>query len=144
MALVAIVIATGALLRSQPSSKPTPAPTYSNQQVADARAKVCGAYAKVHHAVIANTGRPGDTDPASLLGLAANARIALFDSGEYLLEVLAQQPAIPIDLADATRALANAYQELAMDYMAEASDPQLETSRQVVETTGSKVSEMCK
>src|SRR5262249_22641955 len=118
--------------------------TYSNQQVADAKAKVCAAYEKVHHAVLANTGRSGGSDPALLLGVAANARIALYDGGDYLVKTLTAETSTPADLAGATRALASAYQELAVAYMTEATDPEIQSSFQAVETTGSKVSGMCK
>lgn len=120
------------------------APTYSDQQTVEAKTKVCAAYEKVHHAVLANTGRSGGSDPALLLGVAANARLALYDGGEYLTKTLTQEPATPADLAGATRALANAYQELAIAYMAEASDPEIQSAFQTVENTGSKVSGMCK
>jgi hypothetical protein len=125
-------------------AKPPPVPTYTDQQVADAKTKVCAAYARVHHAVLANTGRSGGSDPALLLGVAANARIALYDGGEYLVKTLTQEPATPADLAGATRALASAYQELAVDYMTEATDPEIQQSLQAVENTGSRVSGMCK
>ncbi|WP_081290741.1 hypothetical protein [Mycobacterium asiaticum] len=134
----------GAWLRPLPKYEPPPAPTYTSQQVADAKAKVCAAYAKVHRAVLANTGRSGDNDPATLLGLAANARIALFDSGDYLLKILQQEPATKGDLMAATRALADSYQQLAIDYMAEASEAELQASQAGVESTGSKVAETCR
>ncbi|PJE21238.1 MAG: hypothetical protein CK431_22815 [Mycobacterium sp.] len=111
--------------------------------MADAKAKVCAAYAKVHHAVLANTGRSGENDPTTLLALAANARIALFDGGEYLLKVLAREPATASELAVATQALADSYQQLALDYLAEATDADIAKSRQTIETTGSKVREIC-
>jgi hypothetical protein len=141
--LVAVGVAVVGWLRPGWAKAPA-TPTYSDQQVAAAKAKVCGAYDRVHHAVLANTGREGGTDPALLLGVAANARIALFDSGIYLDKVLAQAPATPTDLADATRALASAYQELALDYMAEATESDVQSASQVIEKTGSTVQEKCK
>lgn len=140
--LVTLAVAIVGWFRPVPAKPPT-APQYSDQQVADAKAKVCAAYNRVHHAVLANTGRPGGSDPASQLGLAANARIALFDSGEYLQKILAQAPATPADLADATRLLANAYQELALDYMAEAPDTDIQSDFQIIEKTGSTVGGKC-
>jgi hypothetical protein len=145
--VVALLVAVGAAILGwlRPgAANPAATPTYSGQQVAAAKAKVCAAYDRVHHAVLANTGRDGGTDPAMLLGVAANARIALFDSGEYLEKVLTQAPATPTDLADATRALANAYQELALDYMAEATEPDVQSASQLIEKTGSTVQEKCK
>ena len=46
IALLAIGVAIGAWFRPLPKNEPPPAPTYSSQQVADAKAKVCAAYAK--------------------------------------------------------------------------------------------------
>lgn len=143
IALVAAGIAIGAWFRPLPKNDPPPAPTYSSQQVADAKSKVCAAYAKVHHAVLANTGRTGDSDPTTQLALAANARIALFDSGEYLLKILAREPAASSNLVEATRALADSYQELALDYLSEAPDAAIAASRQTIENTGSRVREIC-
>ncbi|WP_155770439.1 hypothetical protein [Mycobacterium asiaticum] len=144
IALLAIGVALGAWLRPLPKNEPPPAPTYTSQQVADAKVKVCAAYAKVNRAVLANTGRTGNTDEATLLGLAANARIALFDSGEYLSRIVAEEPGISSDLAVAARTLAKAYEELALDYMAEADDSHIESSRNAVNAAGSKVEEICK
>jgi hypothetical protein len=93
--------------------------------------------------VLANTGRSGGTDPALLLGVAANARLALYDGGQYLIKTLAQQPATPPDLSAAVRALVDAYQELAVAYMAEANDAEIQSSFQTLESAGSKVSGMC-
>ena len=141
--LVTLVVAIVGWFRPVPA-KPPPAPVYSSQQVADAKTKVCAAYEKVHHAVLANTGRSGGNDPTATLAVAANARIALYDGGEYLVKTLAQEAATPADLAEATRALVTAYQELAVGYMAEAADDEINSSLQAVDTTGSKVSGLCR
>jgi hypothetical protein len=146
IALLALGVAIGSWFRPAPDNKPTPpppAPAFNGQQVADAKAKVCAAYDRIHHAVLANTGRNGGSDPASVLGLAANARLALYDGGQYLMKTLAQQPATPADLATAVRALVDAYQELAVNYMAEAPDAEIQSSFQTLDATGSKVSGMC-
>ncbi|GFG79741.1 hypothetical protein MPRG_30170 [Mycobacterium paragordonae] len=143
IAFVAIGIAVGAWFRPLPKNEPPRAPIYSSQEVADAKAKVCAAYQRVNHAVLANTGRSGSNDSPTQLALAANARIALFDSGEYLLRVLGKAPATPADVAAATTALAEAYQELALDYLAEANDQKIQSSRDAIETSGSKVDKLC-
>jgi NH3-dependent NAD+ synthetase len=125
--LVLLSVAIVGWFRPLPT-KPLPAPTYSNQQVADAKTKVCAAYERVHHAVLANTGRSGGSDSTATLAVAANARLTLYDGGEYLLKTLTQEPATPADLTEATRALVSAYQELAVDYMTEATDPEINSS----------------
>lgn len=118
------------------------APTYTDEQVAEARANVCAAYGKVHQAVLINTGRNGD-DPASIFAIAANARIALYDGGGYLLTKLEQAPATPTDLADGVRALAAAYQQLAIDYLAEVPDEEQQAALQAVDATNAPVFGMC-
>jgi len=143
IAFVAIGVAIGAWFRPLPKNEPPPAPTYSSQEVADAKSKVCAAYVTVHHAVLANTGRSGENDPTTILALAANARIALFDGGEYLLKILGREPSTAADLAAAVRALADSYQQLALDYLAEATDANIDASRQAIETNGSAVREIC-
>lgn len=141
----------GALVRpgsgSAPETTPaaaaeTPAPTYTDQEGVEAKAQVCAAYGKVHHAVLVNTGRNGE-DPASIFAIAANARMALFDGGGYLLAKLDQAPAAPADLATAVRALVGAYQQLAIDYLAEVPEPEQQASLQTVDATNAPVFEMC-
>jgi hypothetical protein len=54
--LVAVAAAVAAWLRPMPETKSAvpPTPTFSDQQVADAKSKVCAAYAEIHHAVDVN------------------------------------------------------------------------------------------
>lgn len=148
VAMVAIgAIAVGAWLRPLPDSKShsaSPVQKYTDQQVAEAKQTVCAAYEKVHHAVIVNTGRAGGNDPTSVLGLAANARIALYDGGGYLLTTLAKEPATPADLAEATRALADSYQQLAIDYMAEAPQSEIQSALHTADGPNATVYKLCK
>lgn len=143
----------GALIGSGSSSAPeptpaaapeTPAPTYADQEVIDAKANVCAAYGKVHQAVLINTGRNGEEDPAMIFAIAANARMALFDGGSYLLAKLDQAPAAPADLATAVRSLAGAYQQLSIDYLAEVPEEEQQASLQAVDATNAPVFEMCR
>jgi hypothetical protein len=139
-------VAIGAWFRPLPDNKSLPAPprAYTDQEVADAKTTVCAAYTKVHQAVLVNTGRSGGSDPTAQLAVAANARMALYDGGEYLLTKLTEEPATPPDLAKATRELVSAYHQLAIDYMAEAPDPEKESSGNAVSKAGAAVYQMCK
>ena len=49
-------------------------PTYSSQQVADAKVAVCAAYEKVHSAIGVTMGRDGGNDSTSQLAVATSAR----------------------------------------------------------------------
>src|SRR5262249_1858418 len=122
IAVIAVGVAIGSWFRPVPDNKPpaaSPPPTaFTEQQTTDAKEKVCQTYEKVHQAVLTNTGRSGGSDAIALLGVAANARLALYDGGEYLLKTLAQQPATPPELATAIQQLVDSYQLLAINYMA--------------------------
>jgi hypothetical protein len=147
IALAAVAVAIGSWFRPIPDNKPSPTPpsaTFTDQQVGAAKAKVCATYQKVHQAVLVNTGRSGGTDQTAILGLAANARIALYNGGDYLLRTLADQPATPADLAAAVRQLANSYQELAIDYMAEASQSETDSSLHAGDQPNAALSQLCR
>jgi hypothetical protein len=117
--------------------KPSPLTTYTGQQVTDAKAKVCAAHDKVHHAVGLTSARSSD-DPTLHLAIATSGRQALDVGSSYLLTTLAEQPATPPDLTAAVHKLANTFQELTVDYLAEVSDseldPLLRTSDQLTMT----------
>lgn len=53
IALAAIALAIGSWFRPLPSTKASapPAPVYTDQQVASAKASVCGAFGKVDHGI---------------------------------------------------------------------------------------------
>ncbi|MCV7166447.1 hypothetical protein H7I75_19980 [Mycobacterium stomatepiae] len=144
---MALGVAIGSWFHPVPDNKPSPTPsaaTFSEQQIAAAKTKVCATYQKVHQAVLVNTGRSGGTDQTAVLGLAANARIALYDGGDYLLRTLADEPATPSEVAAAVRRLANSYQELAIGYMAEASQSETESSLHAGDEPNSTLSCICK
>lgn len=119
------------------------APTYSREQIADAKVTVCAAYTKVRQGVLLNTGRNIGDDPASLYAVAANARMALFDGGEYLLGKLHETPATAADLAAAARSLVDAYQQLAIDYLAEVPDEEEQSSTDAVDAATAKIADLC-
>jgi hypothetical protein len=144
--LVGILLALGVAIvgwfRPVPA-KPPPPPRYSDQQVTDARARVCAAHKKVHHAVGLTSGRSSD-DPTMHLAIATSGRQALEVGGNYLLTTLANEPATPPDLAAAVRKLANTFQELAVDYLAEVSDSELDPLLRVSDQATSTIESLCK
>ena len=145
IALAAMALAIGSWFRPLPSSKASapPAPIYTDQQVASTKANVCAAYEKVRQAVSVNTGRSSGDDPATIMAVAANARIALYDGGNYLLTGLNENPAAPTELANSVRALVSAYQQMAIDYLASAPDPEQQSSRDAVEKANAAVYGIC-
>ena len=85
-----------------------PGPYYTEDERGAAERAICSAFETVRTAVATNTNvePPGGSgDIAGALAVAANARVALFDGGQYLLARL--DPATPTDLADEVRSFAN-------------------------------------
>jgi hypothetical protein len=83
-------------------------PTYTDAQRADAKTKICSAFEIVRKGVAINTNLKAPEGPAhdvGTLAIAANARVSLFDGGQYLLARL--DPATQTDLADNVRKFAN-------------------------------------
>jgi hypothetical protein len=121
--LVAVGAAIVAWLRPIPQAPAAtpPKPTYTAQQVADAKSKVCGAYEKTHRAVDANATRNTGEDPTAQLAVKVNMRQIYVVSSAYLFTTLADEPATPPDLAAYTRKLAHLLQDLVLDGLA--SDP---------------------
>jgi len=124
----------------------SPAPTYTDQQVANAKANVCAAFEKVQHAVdLANT-HVGSTDYATQLAAAALTHEALDAGSRYLLTKLTEEPATPPDLAAAVRNEANAEQEALIGYLngLPASDPQMQPAVNASNEATATVRRLCK
>lgn len=83
-------------------------PGYTDAQRGDAETAICSAFETVRTGVATNTNiaPPGGSgDISGALAVAANARVALFDGGQYLLARL--DPATPTDLAGEVSRFAN-------------------------------------
>lgn len=149
VALLAICVAIGAWFRPTPRNNPPsapPAPSYSDQQIADAKTKVCGAYKKVHRALELSSARNGGTDPTAILGVATSGRQVLDGGSRYLITKLSDEPATPPELGGAIRNLANAYQELTISYLGGLtnSDTELQPTLQAADDASSKIDRLCK
>ena len=145
LSLAAIGLAAWALLRPG-SGSVSSAPTYSDAQRSDAKAHTCSAFNIVRQGVARNTnltppGGPGDG--AGILGVAANARISLYDGGQYLLARL--EPATPTDLGDAVRAFANGLMDIGAATTAgqQNSDPDQAKRLTDADAEAKKIGELC-
>jgi hypothetical protein len=140
--LVAVGAAIAAWLRPMPAAPSAPPkPTYSDQQVADAKSKVCAAYEKIHRAVDMNATRNTGDDPTAQLVVKVNMRQIYVMGSAYLFTTLADEPATPPDLADNTRKLAHLMQDLVLAGLA--SDPAVSTNNAANET-GVTIEGLCK
>jgi hypothetical protein len=141
--LVTLGVAIGGWFRPLPY-KPPPAPTYTAQQSAAAKAKVCAAYAKVHSAVGVTMARDGGADPTAQLAVATSARQALLAGSEYLLTNLSEEPATAPDLAAAVRKLASLFQEYTVEYLSGRTNSDIESSLRAGDETTLTIEKLCK
>jgi hypothetical protein len=141
--LVAVGAAVAAWLRPLPHETPgtPPAPTYSAQQVADAKTKVCAAYEKVLKTSNVNSARTAGDDPNSQLLIAINWRQVFIASSIYLSTTLAEQPAAPPSLSTEVKNLIDLYQVVTLDGMV--GDPN-DAGHNAANETGAKIQELCK
>ena len=150
IAVGALALAIAAWFRPIPEQhNPHPVsttPTFTAQQVADAKAKVCEAYKTVRQAVVTSTNRadPKTSDQINELPIAINARLALYGGGDYLLKEIEKGTAAPYDLKDRVSSLANTFQVLAINYLAEKSGTKLDQLRQRMEIDTRAIDQPCK
>src|SRR5438045_8592876 len=104
---VAAAALSGWLLIRQAQEGTPNSPNYTTAQRSEAKQKICAATDVVRKGVSLNTNlQPpgGPEDVTGSLAVAANARISLYDGGQYLLARL--HPATPPDLTDAVKTVA--------------------------------------
>jgi hypothetical protein len=143
LAVAALALAGWTFYKSEYSSTPT----YSDTQRAEAKVKACGAADLVRRGVSLNTNlQPagGPEDVTGSLAVAANARVALPNGGQYLLSQL--DPATPTDLADAVRNFANNLTDIgaAATAGAQNADPEQAARLRDADTANATVVELCK
>lgn len=141
--LVTLGVAIVGWFRPLPA-KPPPAPTYSDQQVADAKTKVCAAYDKVHSAMGVSMARDGGSDPTSQLAVATSARQALLAGSEYLMTTLSEDSATTPDLATAIRKLASLFRQYTIDYLNGRTNAEMESSLREGDETTATIERLCK
>jgi hypothetical protein len=147
VALIAVAVAVAAWLRPVPDNGPpaSSAPTFTDQQIADAKADVCAAYKVVTHAVRVNTHRPNPApgDEVGILAAAANGRLALYAGGNYLLDRLIADPATPDALVTGVRSLANTLQKFGIDALADEPDTIQDQLRRNLDIDVEVIDQLC-
>ncbi len=143
--IVTLGVAIVGWFRPVPAKAPA-APTYSAQQVADAKAAMCSAYVQVRKAGDVAGARDGGSDPTSTLTVATSTRQVLDAGSRYLAAKLNAEPATPPDLATAVRKLADVYQEMTIDYLdgLSNSDPELSPLLKAGDQAHSTIQDLCK
>jgi hypothetical protein len=146
VAVLALALSGWLLIRITQQGTPD-SPNYSGAQRADAKQKVCAATDLVRKGVSLNTNlQPpgGPEDITGTLAVAANARISLYDGGQYLLARL--DPATPPDLSDAVKKFANLLLDIGAGATSGAQNSQPEQAARLKEadTLNHTITELCK
>ncbi len=146
IALVAVALSGWLLYRVTQEGTPN-SPNYSGAQRTDAKTKICAATDVVRKGVSLNTNlQPpgGPEDVTGTLAVAANARISLYDGGQYLLARI--DPATPSDLSDAVKKFANLLMDIGANATAgsQNSEPQQAARLKDADATNATIAQLCK
>lgn len=141
--LVTLAVAIVGWFRPTPAKPPAP-PMYTDQQVAEAKAKVCAEYQKVHSAIKSNTSRDVGTDPTAQDVFGLTGRQALLAGSEYLRTVLAAQPATPSELATTIRRLTDLFQKATIEYLDRLPDAQMEPTVHAADEATLTIERLCR
>jgi hypothetical protein len=145
--VIAVIAATVAIVGwFRPHNSTPEAPTYSDQQVKDAKMHVCTAFMTADRAVVRNTHlkNPPEGGPIGALSVATSARLALYGGGAYLRDRVALEPATPPNLAKPALALATTLEELGIGYLASAPEFTQDSLRQNLDAQIKATAEQCK
>jgi hypothetical protein len=145
--VIALLVTLGVAIVGwfRPVQPKSPAPTtYTDQQVAEAKSKVCAEYQKVHNAIKASTGRDTGSDPTAQQVYALTGRQALLAGSAHLRTALSAQPATPSELAAAIRKLTDLFPELTVDYLNSAPDSEMEPTVHAADEATLTVERLCK
>lgn len=141
--LVTLAVAIVGWFRPVPAKAPPP-PTYSSQQIGDAKAKVCAAFKKVDNAISTTSARDKGTDYTTQLASAINVRQSLVAGSQYLSTVLNEEPATPTDITANIRNIVNAYQLLAIELLSDAPEAEKSPAVNSGEKATSALENLCK
>jgi hypothetical protein len=144
--VLAVLAVTGAALGWFFPNKSASSPTYTDQQVKDAKTHICAAFLTVDRAVVRNTHlkNPPEGGPIGALAVATSARLALYGGGSYLQDHVSIEPAAAPDLAKAADNLAVTLQDLGMGYLASAPEFTQDEQRHKLEGEIKALAGFCK
>ena len=140
IALIAAAGAGWALFRPAHAGTTTTA----EAPAGDAKANACSAFKTVSTAVTLQTHGDAGPEPAGVLAVAANARLAMAGGATYLLARTG--PGTPKDLSDAIHSFATGLQDIAMNALAGVGndDPAQAARLRDAEATNTRIAELCK
>lgn len=141
--LVAGGLAVWALMK-EPSNE---GQVFTGTTTDDPKGSICEAFNVIRNGVQINTNlQPpgGPDDITGSMAVAANARVALYDGGQYLLARL--QPGTPSELADAIRKFANNLMDIGARSTSGIpnTDPGQAARLREADEANAKITELCK
>jgi hypothetical protein len=142
IALIGVALAAWSLLR--PLNTSATAPHFTDNQIADAKARACAATDTVRAAVSLQTHADLGGEPAAQQAVAANARLSMTAGGSYLLTRL--DPATPAPLAAEIHSFADDLQDIAIHTMAGMSndDPSQAARLREGQAAAARIADLCK
>ncbi len=147
-ALVLAVVATTVAVLGwfYPHKSASSAPTYSDQQVKDAKKHICETFRIVDHEVVRNSRmkNPENGGPIGALSVATAARLAFYSGGAFLRDRVTQEPATPPALAKSVNDMGSALEELAIGYLAGGPEFAQDSLRQSLDDKIKATIELCK
>jgi hypothetical protein len=141
--LVTLSVAIAGWFRPVQPKQPSP-PTYSSDQIATSKAKVCAAFEQVHEAVRGNFARDQGTDPNQKLLVAVTGQQALLAGSVYLQTTLSEEAATPSDLASAVRKLIDVFQKLTVEYLNGHGSPEVDPTLRTGDEATVAIQGICK
>jgi len=144
IALIGVAVGFVGWFRPVPhNNPPPPKPTYTAQQTADAKAKVCAVFGKLDRAVGVLKALPNGRDE---LVAAIDTRQVFDVFGRHLLATLTEEPATPTDLATAVREQATTLEEVVIGYQdgLGTSDPELRPVVDANSASADTIRQLCK
>jgi hypothetical protein len=146
LALVASGLAIVGWFRPSPppTAPPSKTPTYTEQQISDAKARSCAAFDTVLKGVTLQTHGEASDDPAMRKAQAVNGQLSLVAGGGYLRDHL--DPATPAQLAADIRKTADVLSDLGANALAGAQNADQPQAGLLTEAKSSfaQVQELCK
>ena len=147
LALVVGLVAAGLAVWALMKEPQEQARVFTGTSTDDPKGSICEAFTVIRDGVQINTNLQapgGPEDATGTMAVAANARVALYDGGQYLLARL--QPGTPPELADAIRSFANNLMDIGARSTAGIpnSEPAQAARLKEADTANAKITVLCK
>lgn len=140
LGLLGLVVGTAAWFRAAPAY--SAAPSFSEQQVTDAKKAVCEAYAKGMRSIRTVASRKAEND-AEKLAVVTNSEVGEAVVSSYFLNTLASNPASPMELQSSLRKLAEEYQNVALTQLADGAPSEYKSNIDEIDTEVAKIDLLC-